>query len=657
MTTLFHHPVLMAMGEALLHSLWQGFVIFILLRLMLYIFRNESSAMKYVMSALALAAIFISFAITFFICTSPAIIVDSESVNSSPTFLITTLPVSHAIESSSWNDIVDLNKVIENFLPFYFIGMIFLILKITVSYFKMQTLRMNGIVEIDAWQQNFEILIQRFNLSANIKIFFSEHVDAPMMMGFFKPTILLPIAIINNLSIEQVEAIIMHELAHVKRNDYIINIMQNIIEAIFFFNPFVWIISNEIRMERENSCDDLVLKNQNNPVNYAEALYALECNRFNSYRLSLGAANNKNHLLKRIRRIMETRNTKITRSKVMLGACLVILSFISIAWLVPQDTVQNKKVTKSTKATIAKPPVPPAPPVELAAPPVLPVVAPGSIDEIAPPVEIPEIPVVPAQPPMPPDSSKNANHHITFIDDDGTVRQYKSYDDIPEADKRKIEAEMEKAHIGMERAKEQMKKSHEEMERVHEQIKKMDFEKMDREMKKAQKEYEHAMKNVDMKKMQAELEMANASMQKLNSEEMKKEMDELMKARDLRKLEMDEMKRDLANDVNRDLQKELKLAMIEKEKAAEAERLAITKRNITEENLYKMITEMESEKLISRKAGFVIQKINGELFINNEKQSEVTNEKYSKYIGSKDIKVKGKNDDVQISTGKSENDD
>ncbi|MES2851002.1 MAG: M56 family metallopeptidase [Bacteroidota bacterium] len=147
-------------------------------------------------------------------------------------------------------------------------------------------------------QTAFHLGIQK-----KVNIWLSEKAAVPSVIGFFKPIILLPVTALNNLTTEQAQAVILHELAHIKRNDYFVNFLQSVIELVLFFNPFAKMLSNAARKERENCCDDWVLNYRYNKHDYASALLILEQNRFASLQFALAATNGKKNLLNRIKRL------------------------------------------------------------------------------------------------------------------------------------------------------------------------------------------------------------------------------------------------------------------------------------------------------------------------------------------------------------------
>ena len=184
------------------------------------------------------------------------------------------------------------------------------------------------------------------------------------MLGTLKPVILLPIATINHLTSGQLEAILLHELAHIKRQDYLLNMLQTAGETILFFNPFVWLISRIIRRQREDCCDDLVVANTASPLQYAQALAILEQGRSNDQQLALAATGNRKHLLNRIKRIMVMKKDSPGYGQLSI----LLLSFITLAIIVAictftpsiaqrakgdkSDTTKKKQVIENNQISI-----------------------------------------------------------------------------------------------------------------------------------------------------------------------------------------------------------------------------------------------------------------------------------------------------------------
>lgn len=140
----------------------------------------------------------------------------------------------------------------------------------------------------------------QFGITRKVKLWLSSTIHTPVTFGFFKPVILLPVALINNISTKQAETLILHELTHIRTNDYLLNWFLIVIESIFFFNPFVSNLCNKLRMEREKNCDLNVMAFEYSPALYAETLLQAEMTKQLIPDFQLAAVNHKKQLLQRI---------------------------------------------------------------------------------------------------------------------------------------------------------------------------------------------------------------------------------------------------------------------------------------------------------------------------------------------------------------------
>jgi hypothetical protein len=140
----------------------------------------------------------------------------------------------------------------------------------------------------------------QFGIKRKVKIWLSTTVNTPVTFGFLKPVILLPVALLNNITPAQAEALIIHELVHIRMNDYLLNWFLVIAETIFFFNPFISVICKKIRIEREQYCDVSVIDFEYKPALYAEALLQAERIKKMIPGFQLAAVSRKKQLLQRI---------------------------------------------------------------------------------------------------------------------------------------------------------------------------------------------------------------------------------------------------------------------------------------------------------------------------------------------------------------------
>jgi len=146
-----------------------------------------------------------------------------------------------------------------------------------------------------------ELKAYQFGIKRKVKLWLSTTIHTPVTFGFFKPVILIPVALVNNISTRQAETLIIHELTHIRTNDYLLNWFLLFAETIFFYNPFVRHFCNKIRMEREKNCDMGVMAFEYSPALYAETLLQAERMKQLIPDFQLAAVNRKKQLLNRIR--------------------------------------------------------------------------------------------------------------------------------------------------------------------------------------------------------------------------------------------------------------------------------------------------------------------------------------------------------------------
>lgn len=212
---------------------------------------------------------------------------------------------------------------------------LYLFLRFYTQYYRTRQLYTTGIQKAHPeWRVFLQQALQHMGIKKKVTIWFSSLVDTPLTLGFWKPVILLPVAAVNHLSIQQAEAIILHELNHISRNDYLVNLLIACTDIILFFNPFTRFLTGIVRKERENSCDDLVLQFRYDPTAYAKALLTLEQNRCTVTSSLAIAATGKNQqfLLNRVKRILSGENTQAPVPQKMIAFLLsaLLIGFIGL---------------------------------------------------------------------------------------------------------------------------------------------------------------------------------------------------------------------------------------------------------------------------------------------------------------------------------------
>ena len=195
------------------------------------------------------------------------------------------------------------------------------------------------------WNDRLVRLSEQLRVSAPVRLLQSGIVKVPVTLGHLKPIILVPIGILTAMPQDQVEAVLLHELAHIRRRDYFVNILQRFIEILFFFNPAVLWISSLIKEERENCCDDIVISQTDNRGEYVNALVAFQEYTFGLSSIAPAFAGKKGHLLARVKRILyNTNKTMDGGEKMFLIAGMAIAGFFFFSSLTGKDQVAVKSL-------------------------------------------------------------------------------------------------------------------------------------------------------------------------------------------------------------------------------------------------------------------------------------------------------------------------
>lgn len=185
----------------------------------------------------------------------------------------------------------------------------------------------------DYWQRRIGKLAAALGIERKITLLESALIKVPMMAGVLKPVILIPLGLLAQLPADQVEAVLLHELAHVRRKDYFMNLIQSFGETMFFFNPGVRWISSLIREERENCCDDIALGVAKSKKQFINALVSFQEYNISASRFAIAFPGSGNHLLQRVRRIVYRDNKMLDiREKCFLLVCVFIIGGLTLAF-------------------------------------------------------------------------------------------------------------------------------------------------------------------------------------------------------------------------------------------------------------------------------------------------------------------------------------
>jgi len=220
-------------------------------------------------------------------------------------------------------------------LPFisgaYLLLLVLPVLRFIRNYRYVQVIRKYGLSKINVnWRIFVRNVAARMGIKKTVQIWVSEFVTSPVTIGFFKPVILVPLAAINHLTPPQLEAVLLHELAHIRRYDYLINLLINFIQTILYFNPFVKAFVKIVEREREKSCDEMVLQFQYDSHEYASALLTLEKTKHLQKILIVAATGNKNDITHRIETILGVQKKPAISANKIAGLVSAFICIIAL---------------------------------------------------------------------------------------------------------------------------------------------------------------------------------------------------------------------------------------------------------------------------------------------------------------------------------------
>ncbi len=311
-------------GWTLIHFVWQATVVALVLAVALRLLRKRSASTRYIVSCLALGL-----TVAMPMMTIPCIEVEGPSAEVGP-----TPPAAAAMEVTPVEvvDVADLTaepfeaipldmadgsarvpwtqraaETLRPALPYLVCGWLLGVFGLSAwhlgGWTQLQRMKRRMVRQVAApLHAKLALLARRLDVGRAVGLLESALVEVPTVVGWIKPVILLPASVLSGLSPAQLDAILAHELGHIRRYDYLVNIIQTVVEILGFFHPAVWWVSHRVRDERENCCDDLAVQICGDSVGYARALTCLEEMRHDRPELAVAASGGS--LVGRIARLL-----------------------------------------------------------------------------------------------------------------------------------------------------------------------------------------------------------------------------------------------------------------------------------------------------------------------------------------------------------------
>lgn len=349
----------------LIHSLWQGALAAVLAGVIVLATRRSAPRIRYYLLGGVMLLFLFATVLTFLhMLTAPGTADRPLAIQVSNDAATAAILVDDATAQTSTDWVARATAFADRYAGLLVLGwMVFFVFRCTriaAGLAGVRRLRQHKISAADSWQTRLDQLSALLGIHQSVRLLQSELVKVPVAIGFFKPVILVPLGLLAQLPPEQVETILLHELAHIRRRDYLVNLLQCMAEAVFFFNPALLWISSLIRQEREACCDDIVMANTTQQRSYLDALVSFQEYTMipSSYAMAIGGK--QHYLLNRVKRMLTRENKKLNlMEKLLLVAGLTTI--MAFTFIPREETAVPEKpvsMTADQPVTSSQPVVP-----------------------------------------------------------------------------------------------------------------------------------------------------------------------------------------------------------------------------------------------------------------------------------------------------------
>jgi len=318
----------------LIHSLWIGLIIALLCGVIIATTRRSAATLRYRLLCSLLVVFVCAIGVTYYLEAGSVPALATAGKGETGRMLIKSqgdvvinrviIPPNQTLLNSLQ---ASLNQNANIIVLVWLLFFVLKSLKMVSGLLYIQRIRNYKVHKVtEELKHRIEHFSSQIGIRRPVRLVQSELVKVPVAIGWLKPMILLPVGIAFQLTPEQLDGILWHELAHICRRDYLVNILQGLVETVFFFNPGLLWLSSLIRAEREACCDDIVLSRTNRKANYLEALlsFGYENNSRTTLAMSIGSGN---QLRDRLKRMINQENKRLSvAEKAVLGIGLVLLS-------------------------------------------------------------------------------------------------------------------------------------------------------------------------------------------------------------------------------------------------------------------------------------------------------------------------------------------
>jgi beta-lactamase regulating signal transducer with metallopeptidase domain len=329
------------LGWTLVHSLWQGALVALGAALLLVFMRSFRPQTRYLVGVMALLLMFGMSVVTFVGLYRSGLQENTRTAYAVQPTAVTAAGESTAAENQQSG--ASLFTTVTTFFRDYFrrhlplivtvwlLGMLVLVLKFLGGFlYNMRLKTQHNRPLPGTWQKRMQELCRKTGISRPVRLLESALARVPMVVGYLKPVVLVPVGMVGGLPASQVEALLAHELAHIARKDYLVNMLQQVVDILYFYHPGVRWLSSFVRSERENCCDDFAVSSAADSLTYAKALTNVQELAGNSPEPALAITGKTPRLLNRVKRLLKPVKKGSQFTEGFVGACIMLLCIFTL---------------------------------------------------------------------------------------------------------------------------------------------------------------------------------------------------------------------------------------------------------------------------------------------------------------------------------------
>lgn len=320
-----------ALGFGILHTLWQGLLAGLVLAILLRIVPHRHAGVRHSMAFATVMLLLILFVINIVVHVPASMKagIEEEMIPEETAIAVALTP---ELTITSTNVFIDFVRTHASTIALVWLtGFLVNYTRTVIGLTQLRRLRNALALDTDPeWMARFEVLVRKVGIMRNVSLKLSARIHSPLTYGWLKPVVLLPVSILSTLPVAHIELILLHELAHVRRNDYLVNLLKTVAQNLLFFHPVMWWAARVMEEERERACDQFVMHMKQEPLQYVKTLAYMAGVPVYPSASAMALTGHESVLRNRINHILEQANLIPMKKRsgnplVALVACMMLL--------------------------------------------------------------------------------------------------------------------------------------------------------------------------------------------------------------------------------------------------------------------------------------------------------------------------------------------